>query len=224
MATAGPTIYLVDDDEQILKALGRLLSGAHYTVQSYTSAEAFLDHHDPDIHGCAVLDLRLGGMDGLEIQERLISEMMLRPIVFLTGQGDVPTSVQAMKGGAVDFLTKPVDGTALLSAIGIALRMDLSQRRQAADRKTVETCLARLTPRERQVLDHVVAGRLNKQIAFDLGIAEKTIKVHRARIMQKMGVGTIADLVRIVTLHSGRDGSDGGHWTEVQLRGPDIGV
>lgn len=197
-----PTVYLVDDDERVLKALGRLVSAAGYHFESYASAEEFLDHHDPNAHGCAVLDLRLEGMDGLAIQERLSSGPMVRPIIFLTGQGDVPSSVKAMKSGAVDFLTKPVDAPALLSAIAVALKHDLSARGQGERRKSVETRLASLTPREREVLAHVVAGRLNKQIAGDLGIAEKTIKVHRGRVMQKMGVRTLADLVRIVTLHS----------------------
>lgn len=202
MASVRPTVYLVDDDERVLKALGRLLSAAGYHVESYATAEAFLDHHDPDAHGCAVLDLCLEGMDGLALQERLSSGPMAQPIVFLTGQGDVPASVKAMKGGAVDFLTKPVDAAALLSAIGIALTHDLAARQAGERRKSVETRLASLTLREREVLAHVVAGRLNKQIAGDLGIAEKTIKVHRARVMQKMGVRSLADLVRMVTLHS----------------------
>lgn len=202
MADARPTIYLVDDDERVLRALGRLLAAAGYHFESYASAEEFLEHHDPDAHGCAVVDLCLEGMDGLTLQEQLSAEPMARPTVFLTGQGDVPSSVRAMKGGAVDFLTKPVEAPALLSAIALALRYDLSVREQGALRRSIETRLASLTPREREVLTHVVAGRLNKQIAADLGIAEKTIKVHRARVMRKMGVRTVADLVRVVTLHT----------------------
>jgi FixJ family two-component response regulator len=194
MGSTIPTVYVVDDDESIRKALGRLLGAAGYRVECYASAEAFLDHHATNAHACAILDL----------QEQLSAGSMARPIVFLTGQGDVPTSVRAMKGGAVDFLTKPVEAPALLSAVKIALQRDFALRSERENRQDVGDRIANLTPREREVLTHVVAGRLNKQIAADLGIAEKTIKVHRGRMMAKMGVRTVADLVRIVTLHADR--------------------
>ncbi|HEV2897273.1 MAG TPA: response regulator [Pseudaminobacter sp.] len=199
MADEGSIVYLVDDDERIRMSLTRLLSTAGYVVRSYASAEDFLSHHDPAIPGCAVVDLSLPGMDGLGIQQTLVSSQVKRPIIFVTGYGDIPTSVRAMKAGAVDFLTKPVEASALLSAVVHALDRDVETRREGERKQTVEKRLAILTPRERQVLAHVAAGRLNKQIAGDLGTVEKTIKVHRARMMRKMEVRTVADLVRLVT-------------------------
>jgi FixJ family two-component response regulator len=149
-----------------------------------------------------VLDLQLKDIDGFGVQQRLSSEQSARPIVFLTGQGDIPASVRAMKAGAVDFLTKPVEAATLLSAVATALERDLDLRVEEKDREETGDRVASLTAREKEVLMHVVAGRLNKQIAGELGIAEKTIKVHRGRMMHKMGVRTVADLVRIVTLHT----------------------
>ena len=202
MTCTRPMIYLVDDDESVLKALGRLVSAAGYEFQSFASAAEFLDRHDPDRHGCVVLDLRMEGTDGLAVQQSLSTGPIDRPIVFLTGNGDVPSSVRAMKDGAVDFLVKPVEAPALLSAIGIALERDRSARRDGERRKAVDGNLARLTPREHEVLACIVAGQLNKQIAAELGVAEKTVKVHRARVMRKMEVHTVADLVRTVARHS----------------------
>jgi FixJ family two-component response regulator len=193
------TVYLVDDDERVRVSLTRLLATAGHVVRSYASAEDFLSHHDPAIPGCAVIDLSLPGMDGFGIQEALISGRVNRPVIFVTGYGDVPTSVRAMKAGAVDFLTKPVDASVLLATIADALARDRQARREGERRDAVDQRLASLTPREHQVLAHVAAGRLNKQIAGDLGTVEKTVKVHRARMMKKMGVRTVADLVRLVT-------------------------
>ncbi len=192
-------VHLVDDDCRILTALSRVLRAAGLEVEAFPDAESFLDCHDPEIPGCAVIDVGLPGKDGFEIQEAL--ERCGRPVVFLTGRGNVPASVKAMKAGALDFLEKPVDSEALLAAIGRARRVDETRRQAFRDRMDFDGRFARLTPRERQVLDHVVAGRLNKQIAGDLGIVEKTIKVHRGRMMGKMGVRTVADLVRIVQQH-----------------------
>jgi FixJ family two-component response regulator len=198
MGEIAPTVYRVDDDMRVRTSLARLLSTAGHLVRSYASAEDFLSHHDPAVHGCAVVDLSLPGMDGLGIQQSLISEHVDRPVIFVTGVGDVPTSVRAMKAGAVDFLTKPVDASVLLAAVEQALGRDLQNRREGELRHFVEQRLASLTPRESEVLVHVTAGRLNKQIAAELGTVEKTIKVHRARMMRKMGVRTVADLVRLV--------------------------
>jgi RNA polymerase sigma factor (sigma-70 family) len=175
-----------------------LLSTAGHLVESYASAEDFLSHHDPAVHGCAVIDVSLPGMDGLDVQQSLLCEYVDRPVIFVTGFGDVPTSVRAMKAGAVDFLTKPVDASVLLAAVAQALDRDLQSRRQGELRHSVEKRLASLTPREREVLVHVTAGLRNKQIAAELGTVEKTVKVHRARMMKKMGVRTVADLVRLV--------------------------
>ncbi len=189
-------VNLVDDDAQILKALSRVLVFAGYEVQAFSDAESFLDQHDPNVPGCAVIDLGLPGKSGLEVQQAL--ELCGMPIVFLSGQGSIPATVKAMKAGALDFLEKPIEPDILLSAVGQARLLEESRRRLLRDRQDVEARLASLTPRERQVLDGVVAGRLNKQIAGELGTVEKTIKVHRGRMMQKMGVRTVADLVRLV--------------------------
>jgi len=198
MASTTPTIYLVDDDEKVLTALSRVLSGTGYPVSRHSSAEDFLRCHDPGIPGCVIIDLLLPGMDGFDIQQKLSTESGNRPVIFLTGRGDIPASVRAMKAGAVDFLTKPVMASVLLSAVAQALERDEREREDGERKRRIDQQLARLTPRERQVLDQVVAGRLNKQIAADLGIVEKTIKVHRGRMMGKLGVRTVADLVRLV--------------------------
>jgi FixJ family two-component response regulator len=198
MGDAAPTVYLVEDDERVRVSLSRLLTSAGYLVRSHANAEEFLSRHDPDTPGCAVVDLSLPGMDGLGIQQSLLSDQVDRPVIFVTGHGDIPTSVKAMKAGAVDFLTKPVEASVLLAAVAQALDRDQEARRQGERKHSVERRLASLTSRERQVLTHVAAGRLNKQIAAELGTVEKTIKVHRARMMRKMGVRTVADLVRLV--------------------------
>ncbi len=202
MTCPRPMVYLVDDDENVLKALGRLVSAAGYETQSFTSGEQFLDRHDPDRFGCVVLDISMEGLDGLSVQSRLSAGSIDRPIIFLTGRGDISSSVRAMKHGAVDFLTKPVEAETLFSALSVALKRDREARRAQELKKTVDRYLARLTPREHEVLGSIVAGQLNKQIAAKLGVAEKTIKVHRARVMRKMQANNIADLVRTVTLHS----------------------
>ena len=200
MSDARPTIFLVDDDQAVLRALRRLLGAAGHDVRSYQSPRRFMAEHDPAVPGCAVLDLSMPDIDGLQIQAALSSGAAMRPVIFLTGAGDIPTSVRAMKAGAVDFLTKPVQSGDLLAAIGRALALD-RDRRQAREQVDGATGkLATLTPREREVLTLVVAGRLNKQIAHELGTSIKTIKVHRPRVMTKMGVRTVADLVRAAGL------------------------
>src|SRR5262249_35805822 len=153
--------------------------------------------HDAAVPGCAVLDVRLPGLDGLALQEALTSGASHRPVIFITGKGDIPTTVLAMKAGAVDFLTKPVSDEVLLNAIARANAQDADVRKFRAELAAIQARIDTLTPREREVLTHVVAGRLNKQIAADLGTVEKTIKVHRSRMMEKMGVRTVADLVRM---------------------------
>jgi FixJ family two-component response regulator len=196
--TSQSLVHLVDDDDMVLRALGRLLDAAGYRSQSYTSAEDFLARPEPNSPGCAVVDLCLPGVDGLHLQSKLMETDRGLPLIFLTGRGDIASSVRAMKGGAVDFLTKPVEKATLLAAVDKALELDLLARSIRVDVESFERNLALLTPREREVLEGVVAGRLNKQIAADLNIAEKTIKVHRARVMRKMSVRTTADLVRLV--------------------------
>jgi len=191
-------LYVVDDDDAVRAALGRLLSAGGYRVAAFQSAETFLVQHDPHAHGCIVLDVAMPGLDGLALQQLLAERGSHMPVIFLTGRADVPMTVRAMKRGAFDFLTKPVDGDELFPAVARALERDLALRRADAARAATESRLSTLTAREREVLTHVMAGRLNKQIAADLGTAEKTVKVHRARGMEKMHVRSVAELVRLV--------------------------
>jgi FixJ family two-component response regulator len=194
----GPfTIFLVDDDAGVLKALDRMLQLRGYEVRSFTSPQAFLASHDTSVPGCAVLDLAMPDLDGLELQHALTAGGSLRPVIFLTGEGDIPTSVRAMRAGAVDFLTKPVSDVDLLAAIARAKKVDIENRSASASLNSINARLAMLTPREREVMTHVVAGRLNKQIAGDIGTVEKTVKLHRGRMMRKLGVRSVADLVRL---------------------------
>jgi FixJ family two-component response regulator len=197
MSDSGFTVFLVDDDAGVLKALKRLLNTEGYDSQCFTSPQAFLANHDSSVPGCAIFDVAMPGLDGFALQGTLSKGETSRPIIFLTGNGDVPTSVRAMKAGAVDFLTKPVQRETLLEAVERAQKQDTEARRAQQDMQAVKNRLELLTPREREVLGHVVAGRLNKQIAADLGTVEKTIKVHRGRMMSKLGIRTVADLVRM---------------------------
>lgn len=199
---APATVHLLDDDSAVLTSLSRLLAAAGLRAETYRSAEGFFAALDPGEPGCLVLDLAMPGTDGHAVQARLSEAGIPLPVIFLSGQGDIPASVRAMKGGAVDFLTKPVRAEVLLAAIEEAIARDAETRLQKAAAAAVEDRLASLTPREREVLDAVVAGRLNKQIAEELGIVEKTVKVHRARVMHKMGVRTLADLVSLVVAHA----------------------
>lgn len=191
------TVYLVDDDAGVRKALSRLLRAKGYEVQSYVSAQEFLERHDPAAPGCAVLDVAMPDLDGLALQQALTTGGSHRPVVFITGKGDIPTSVRAMKAGALDFLTKPVREKDLLDAIQRAETRDAELRLLHSELDSIQARINTLTPREREVFTHVVAGRLNKQIAGELGTVEKTIKVHRSRMMEKLGLRTVADLVRM---------------------------
>ena len=196
--TDGPfIIFLVDDDAGVLKALERMLQLRGYEVRSFTSPTAFLASHDASIPGCAVLDVAMPDLDGLALQHALAAEGSQRPVIFLTGEGDIPTSVRAMRAGAVDFLTKPFSDVDLLTAIARAEKEDSENRSANAGLNSINARLAMLTPREREVMTHVVAGRLNKQIAGDIGTVEKTVKLHRGRMMRKLGVRSVADLVRL---------------------------
>lgn len=197
MDATGPTVFLVDDDPSILKALNRMLGAAGFDVATFDSAQAFLDAYDPEADGCLVLDIRMPGIGGLELQDVLADRGSVLPIVFLTGHGDIPMSVMAMKHGAADFLTKPVGADHLLAAIRDAFEKCRLSRMQRSARASIEDRLRSLTPREREVLEHLIGGKLNKQVAFELGTVEKTIKVHRSRIMQKMQVRSLAELVRL---------------------------
>ena len=193
------TVFVVDDDDSVRKALTRLLSSAGYRVDAYRTANDFLAHATPRPEGpaCVIIDLCMPDVGGLELQGLLQAANVPLPVLFATAHGDVPSSVRAMKGGAVDFLTKPIEETELFAAVRRAVAMDDESRRTRAAQAALTQRLARLTPREHQVLSLVVTGMLNKQIAGRLGTSERTIKVHRARVMQKMEARSVADLVRI---------------------------
>ena len=193
------TVFVVDDDDSVRKALTRLLSASGYRVDTYRSASDFLAraHKRPDGPACVILDLFMPDLSGLELQAVLQAASVPLPILFVTGHGDIPSSVRAMKGGAVDFLTKPIEEAELFAAVRRAVALDDDGRRTRAAQATLNQRLSRLTPREHQVLGLVVTGLLNKQIAGRLGTSERTIKVHRARVMQKMEAKSVADLVRM---------------------------
>lgn len=192
-----PTVFLVDDDAALLRALGRLLREHGWQVETYPSAEAFLAQRDAQAPGCLVLDVSLPGLDGLALQGRLAEAGPVLPIVFLTGHGDIPMTVQAVKAGAVDFLTKPVAAERLLSAVQSAVAQDAQARQALAAGAALRQRFASLTEREREVLAGLVAGKLNKQIAADLGIVEQTVKFHRARIMERLQAHTVAELMHL---------------------------
>jgi FixJ family two-component response regulator len=196
-ASPTPIIHVVDDDTSFRTAVTRLLRAAKYEVRGYASASEFLDS-DPCVEpGCILLDLRMPGVSGFDLQQSLERMEERLPIVFLTGHGDIPASVRAMKAGAVDFLTKPVRRETLLRAIENALGVNANGRAARAVLRELQNRYENLTPREREVLGHVIAGKLNKQIAFDLGTSERTIKAHRASIMAKLGVQSVAELARL---------------------------
>jgi FixJ family two-component response regulator len=190
-------IFVVDDDPSVRKALARLLKSAGFDPVTFGSAAEFLRALEPGGAGCAVLDVAMPDIDGLALQEEMSGRGSELPVLFLTGHGNVPGSVRAMRGGAVDYLEKPVDEEALLAAVRRALERDRVRRSARREMSAARDRLATLTPRERQVLEGVVAGSLNKQIAGGLGISEKTVKVHRGRVMEKMEVSSLAELARL---------------------------
>lgn len=192
-----PQVFLIDDQPAVLKALSRLLGSAGYVVSAFDTAQNFLDSEHAAAAGCIVLDLAMPRMDGLAVQQALKECGSALPIIFLTGHGDIDTGVRAMKLGAFDFLTKPVDDERLIAAVHAAFERNHQLRNDRTERDEILQRLAGLTPREREVLSLVVEGKLNKQVAADLGTVEKTIKVHRARVMAKMKVRTLAELVRL---------------------------
>jgi len=202
-----PIVFLVDDEQSVVTALARMLQVSGFAVRCWTSAVQFLEAHDPQEAGCLVTDVRMPEMSGLELQRALLERGSDRAIVFITGQGDIPTTVRAMKAGAVSFLPKPVQRAELVAAVQEAILRDAEVRAQQHERNDLVRRLASLTPRERQVLELVTTGMLNKQIAAELGAAEKTIKVHRGRIMEKMQVRTATALVGLLSRaeqHRGR--------------------
>ncbi len=196
MKTPDGTVLVVDDDPSMRKALTRLCLSAGLKVNAFASAREFLDVGPPSGPACLVLDVRLPGLSGLDLQSELACRNIQTPIVFITGHGDIPTSVRAMKAGAVDFLTKPFKDKDLIAVIRDGLGKDAQLKLAQGEREAVQRRLDSLTPREREVYDLVVKGLLNKQIAAELGASEQTIKVHRARVMEKMEVESVAELVQ----------------------------
>ncbi len=197
MNDLAPTVFIVDDDPAVLKALARLMRSAGLNATTFASPREFLDHYDQNAPGCLVLDVEMPHINGLELQLELVARGSELPIIFLTGHGDIPMSVRALKQGAVDFLTKPVHDGDLIEAIHDAIEKDRITRQGRAELTELQQRLATLTPREREVLSHVVSGKLNKQIAADLGTAEKTIKVHRAHLKAKLKVQSLAELMKL---------------------------
>jgi FixJ family two-component response regulator len=195
-----PTIFVVDDDVNVRCALARLIRSLGMQVETFASAREFLRCQRPDGPACLVLDVRIAGENGLIVQEALRTAAWRPPIIFLTGHGTVPMCVRAMKGGAVDFLQKPVDDEALLTAISTALEQDYRTRDSQRQRAELHQRVTTLTPRERDVMGLITTGLLNKEIAYALGTSEKTIKAHRARVMQKMQATSVAELVRMVAM------------------------
>ncbi|HRH18280.1 MAG TPA: response regulator transcription factor [Aquabacterium sp.] len=201
------TVYVVDDDEAVRDSLQWLLEGKDYRVRCFDSAESFLARFDPREVACLITDIRMDGMSGLELQDKLLDRKSPLPIVFITGHGDVPMAVNSMKKGAMDFIEKPFKEDALVSLVERMLeeaRVAFSQSQEAASR---DALLSRLTTREAQVLERIVAGRLNKQIADDLGISIKTVEAHRANVMEKLNANTVADLLKIALGASGQPGA-----------------
>ena len=191
------TVYIVDDDEAVRDSLRWLLEANNYRVRAFPSGESFLAEYDEKRPGVLIVDVRMPGMSGLELQEQLIARKSSMPIVFITGHGDVPMAVSTIKKGAIDFLEKPFDETDLREIVGRMFEQANERLSQAQAQREHEAMLARLTAREQQVLERIVAGRLNKQIADDLGISIKTVEAHRANIMEKLQVTTVADLMKV---------------------------
>lgn len=190
-------VYVVDDDDAVREGLELVIAGAGLRVETYGAAEEFLERYPAHQPGCLVLDIEMPGISGLELQERLTAEGITLPIIILTGHGDVPGAVRALKKGAVDFLEKPFRSEALLGRIRQALERDAEIRRESERRASITERLARLTPREREILDMVVTGKPNKVIGIELGISERTVELHRSRIMKKMEARTLPDLMRL---------------------------
>jgi FixJ family two-component response regulator len=192
-----PTIFIIDDDSSMRRALSYLLQSAGYKVETYSSAEKFLQRDPYDGVGCMLLDVRMPGLSGMDLQEKLMRPDYMMPIIFLTGHGELSMGVHAMKKGAVDFLTKPCDDEQLLAAVNRAVEKDMQARGSYKQKQEIRRRIELLTPRENEILRYVITGLLNKQIAATLGIAEPTVKIHRGRIMEKLRAESVADLVRM---------------------------
>lgn len=197
-ATSRGRVYVVDDDEDVRLGLTMLLESAGFTVSGFSGADAFIEGHDGDQAACLILDVNMPGIDGLELQERLDQGGSMLPIIFLTGQGTVPDAVKALKLGAVDFLQKPLeDDELLITRVTQAIEQGAANLQAAGEREDAAARIARLTPRERQVMVQVCSGNANKVIAIELGISERTVELHRGRVMKKLGVRTVPELIRL---------------------------
>jgi FixJ family two-component response regulator len=195
-----PTVFIVDDDQEVREAIGLLMDSVGLAAESYPSAQDFLDAFDPARPGCLVLDVRMKGMSGLDLQQRLAEEPIRPPAIIITGHGDVPMAVRAVKAGAVDFIEKPFNDQVLLDAVHRAFEQDAEHRGQALRLADIQDRLERLTPREREILEQVVAGKRNKVISADLGITQSTVEAHRAKVMEKMEARSLSDLMRMMLL------------------------
>lgn len=198
MSETQQTVYVVEDDEAVRDSLELLLKSAQKNVSTYMTANAFLGDYSEDMAGCIVLDIRMPGMDGMELQKRLNERHSILPIIFVTGHGDVPMAVDAMKEGAVDFIQKPYREEALLEKIEAALELDREQRKTLGEKKEILRKLNTLTPRETEIMQRMIAGQANKVIAIELEISQRTVEIHRSRVMHKMGTHSLAHLVRMV--------------------------
>ena len=192
------TVYVVEDDEAVRDSLELLLKSDGKPVKTYESATAFLKDYSDKMAGCIVLDIRMPGMDGMELQKKLNEKHSILPIIFVTGHGDVPMAVDAMKEGAVDFIQKPYREEALLEKIEAALKQDLEQRKSLDEKQEIIRRIKSLTPREHEIMDRMIAGQANKVIAIELEISQRTVEIHRSRVMHKMGTHSLAHLVRMV--------------------------
>lgn len=192
------TVYVVEDDEAVRDSLELLLKSDGKPVKTYESATAFLKEYSDKMAGCIVLDIRMPGMDGMELQKKLNEKHSILPIIFVTGHGDVPMAVDAMKEGAVDFIQKPYREEALLEKIEAALKQDLEQRKSLDEKQEIIRRVKSLTPREHEIMDRMIAGQANKVIAIELEISQRTVEIHRSRVMHKMGTHSLAHLVRMV--------------------------
>ena len=197
MNTREPTVFIVDDDQAIRHAMMLLMASVNLPHKIFHSGDEFLEKYDPDWPGCLVLDIRMPGMDGLELQQRLLELDYSLPVIFITGHGDVPMAVNAMQKGAVDFIQKPFRDQELLDRIREALGADGERRSEREEHDILAARMTKLTKREREVMDLVVTGKPNKVIAYDLGVSQRTIEIHRARVMEKMEAGSLAELVRL---------------------------
>jgi FixJ family two-component response regulator len=197
MTDSDPIVFIVDDDDSVRRALARLIKSVDLNVETFASAHDFLKRQPHNGPACLLLDIRMPGLSGLDLQDELVAAGRTLPIIFISGHGSIPISVRAMKAGAVDFIEKPFEDQTLLDAINQSLKKDRQAKLEQAELKEIQRRVDCLTPRERQVFALVVSGKLNKQIAFKLGTSERTIKAHRARVMKKMRASSLADLIRL---------------------------